>query len=192
MDDEDFPYDSFVKIFQEPDQENLCIPLCIKMVLETVRQKVEGIPTLSIDRISQIIGTQSDGTPLGDNIEKINDRLKSTRPSMKFYIDYYVSWKSICDDVNQEDPFKKPVIMGIYQYDIKQLNYFPHGVVLLRADNANVTFFDPIYGEMFEPTPKFYNQWEQTERTCIRFKTVPLSQRILEEFPLKNGGVEVG
>jgi hypothetical protein len=162
------------------------------MVLETMRQKIEGIPNLSIDRIARIIETQNDGTPLGDNIKKINDRLKSTRPLMKFNIDYYAQWEHICNDVNQRNPFKKPVIMGIYQYDIKQLNYFPHGVVLLRANNTNVTFFDPIYGEIFEPTPKFYHQWEQTERTCIRLKIVPLAQTILEEFQIEKGGVKAG
>ena len=133
MGEGDFPYDSFVKIYQEPEQGNLCVPICMKAVLETVSQRIEGTPNLSIEKIAKIIETQSDGTPLGENIEKINDRLKLTRPSLKFYIDYYVPWASVLEDINHEVPFRRPVIMGIHQYDVKQLNYFAHSVVLLRA-----------------------------------------------------------
>lgn len=189
LSDDDFPFDYLQRIPQGSGEGNLCVPICIKIVLETMRHRIKGIPNLSINRINKIIETQSDGTPLGYNIEKINNYLKSTRPLCSFYIDWLIpKWDIICNEVNLEDPMKKPVIMSIYQYDTTQQNFFPHAVVLVKADNANVLYYDPIYGDMFEPTSKFYNQWEYTNRFCIRLKILPFAQSIIEEFAIKTGG----
>ena len=180
---EDFPYDFYTKIYQTSSEGHLCVPICIYIVLETMRYKIKGIPKLTVSKIAEIIETQDDGTPLGENIEKINDELIYTVPSLECKIEYLVpKWEIICNDINIDNPFKKPVIMAIMQYDTHQTDYIPHTVVLLKADNANVVYFDPIYGEMFEPTNKFYNQWLYMDRTCIRFKIGERAQRILEEF----------
>ncbi len=189
LSNDDFPLDSLERISQGSGEGNLCVPICIKIVLETMRHKINGIPNISINRIKKIINTQSDGTPLGYNIEEINNNLKSTRPLCSFYIDYLIPrWDIICNEVNLKEPMKKPVIMSIYQYDIIQENYFQHAVVLVKADNANVLYYDPIYGDMFEPTPKFYNQWQYTDRFCIRLKILPFAQSIIEEFPIETRG----
>jgi len=180
---EDFPYGFYPKRHQTPSEGHLCVPICIYIVLETMRQTIKGIPKLTVDRISKIIGTEGDGTPLGYNIEKINDELIHTIPSLEFKIDYLVSkWEIICNDINMQAPFKRPVIMAIMQYDTHQTDFVKHTVVLLKADNANVVYFDPIYGEMFEPTNKFYNQWLYMDRFCIRLKIGERAQRIIEEF----------
>ena len=189
LSNDDFPFDKLHRIPQGSDEGNLCVPISIKIVLETMRHKIKGIPNISINRIKKIIDTQIDGTPLGYNIEKINNYLKSTKPLCNFYIDYLIpKWEIICNEVNLEEPMKKPVIMSIYQFDTSKKNYFPHSVVLVKADNANVLYYDPIYGDMFEPTPKFYNQWQYTDRFCIRLKIVPFAQSIIEEFPIEKGG----
>lgn len=190
MASEDFPYAFYPKIFQDPSQGNFCVPICIKIVLDTLQYKVEGIPSLSVDEIAKIVLTESDGTPAGDNIEKINAKLTFTNPEINFFPDYLVSkWDIICKEVSSNPSYNVPIIMIIYQYDTVNLNYFQHAVVLLKANNQFVVYFDPIYGELTEPTSKFYNQWLYTNRTCIRVKINPRAQRMLEEFS-KNDGVK--
>lgn len=178
-----------MKEYQEPNEGNLCVPKAFFMIIETMRQKVEGIPKLSVAEIAELLETDSDGTVLGDNVDRLNEKFELTNPYLSFYVEYLVpKWQIICDDLNIDNPFKKPVLMMIYQFDVVDINYFPHAVVLLKGDNKWVTYFDPIYGEMIEPTPKFYRQWEFTDRTCARIKIEPRVQKVLEEFIEENGG----
>lgn len=185
----DFPYDYYPKIDQTDGYS--CIPICEKIVLETMKHKIKGIPDLSIEEISSTIGTEKDGTPQGYNVEKINELLSLTVPSLEFKLDFLIpKWDIILDEVNKEDPFKKPVIMMIMQYDTHELNWMRHAVVLLKGDNKWVTYFDPIYGERNEPTSKFYNQWSNNDRLCIILKIGQRAQRILEDYNGKGAEVD--
>ena len=58
----DYPY-NYPRIFQT--EPNTCVPTTIKIVLEMLRHKIDGIPDLSVDQIAKIIGTKEDGTPQG-------------------------------------------------------------------------------------------------------------------------------
>lgn len=177
----DFPYDYYSKIYQTDAYS--CIPICEKIVLDVMKYKIQGIPDLSIEEISSIIGTEKDGTPQGYNVERINEHLKLTAPSLEFKLDFLIpKWEIILNEVNGENPFKKPVIMMIMQYDTHELNWMRHAVVLFKADNKWVTYFDPIYGECSEPTSKFYNQWSHNDRLCIMLKIGQRVQRVLEEY----------
>jgi len=182
----DFPYDSYPKIYQT--DPNNCLPICEKIVLDTMKHKIKGIPDLSVEEISSIIGTEADGTLQGYNLERINEHLTLTVPSLEFKLDFLIpKWEIILNEINNEDPFKKPVIMMIMQFDTHELNWMRHAVVLLKADNKWVTYFDPIYGELYEPTSKFYNQWIANDQLCIMFKIGQRAQRVLEEY---NGTVK--
>ena len=81
-----FPFDDYPRFFQDPD-ENTCVPVCMKMVLEIMRTNVQGIPNLNVKKIADIIETAIDGTLLGANIEKINEKLQTTNPHIQFEID---------------------------------------------------------------------------------------------------------
>lgn len=176
----DYPY-NYPRIFQT--EPNTCVPTTIKIVLEMMRHKIDGIPDLSVDQIAKIVGTQEDGTPLGYNIERINEHLKLTNPFLDFKVEFLIpEWQIICDDINEMNPFRKSVILLIMQYDSHELNWFQHAVVLIEANNDYVTYFDPIYGDMAEPTNKIYHQWEMNDRLCIRLKIGERVQRILEEY----------
>ncbi|MFB0544009.1 MAG: hypothetical protein ACETVR_04435 [Candidatus Bathyarchaeia archaeon] len=184
-----FPYDYYPKIYQKLSEENLCVPICIKIVLETMRHRVQRIPRLTIEKIAKKIGTEADATPLGYNIENINEELITTIPSIEFKIGWLIpKWKIICDDINLEE---KLVIMAINQYDSLNNKYMKHTVVLLKANDERVVYFDPIYGEINELTSSFYSKWEPLDRFCIRLKIGERAQRVLEEFPnISPKGVE--
>jgi hypothetical protein len=153
-----------------------------------MRKKVEGIPKISEKEIAEIIETNVDGTSFGDNILKINSKLQSTRPHIVFEIDMPNRWHEIKQDVMEENPLQTPVIAIIKQYDSLEMDWMPHAVIILYASNEYTIYWDPIYGEMTEPTNKFFHQWDEFNRLCIRLKHVPRVQRILEEFPREEVG----
>ena len=86
-------------------------------------------------------------------------------------------------DIFEKNPLNTPVIAIIKQFDSQNLEYMVHAVVILYADNEYTIYWDPYYGEMSEPTSKFYNQWEAIDKICVRLKHIPRTQRLLEEFP---------
>ena len=149
-----------------------------------MRNNVKGIPDLSVREIVDIIETMSDGTQLGSNILKINEYLQATIPHYEFEVDYSgIRWRTIISDVMEENPNQAPVIAIIKQYDSQELDWMVHAVVILYAANDYTVYWDPIYGEMTEPTNKFFQQWDDLYRICVRLKHVPRVQRLLEEFP---------
>jgi hypothetical protein len=178
-----FPFDNYPKYYQDPD-ESTCVPVCFKTVLDIMKKWVKGIPDISVKEIAEIIETTLDGTPLGTNINKINEKLQATIPHIEFDVDYSgVRWKTIISDVMEENPLHTPVIAIIKQYDSQELDWMVHAVVILYAANDYTVYWDPIYGEMTEPTSKFFQQWDSLYRICVRLKHVPRVQRLLEEFP---------
>ena len=51
-----------VPLWGQPTR-NYCVPTCLKMILEFLRQKYgDAIPKLSISQIARIVNTQWDGT----------------------------------------------------------------------------------------------------------------------------------
>ena len=169
-------------MYQDTD-ESTCVPICIHIVLKIMQNQIDGIPDLSWKKIADLIETDSDGTPLGSNIENINEKMIATIPHYEFLIDYSgLRWRTIIEDIHHENPLKTPVIAMIGQYDSQELAWMPHAVVILQASNISTTYFDPFYGEMTEPTNAFFRKWLALDRFCVRLKHVPRTQRILEEY----------
>jgi hypothetical protein len=179
---QDYPFKGYPDVRQDPD-ESTCVPICIYIALHIMRERIEGIPELTQEQIEKIIETKDDGTPIGTNIEKMNEKMVATIPHYEFRIDYSgLRWKTIIEDIHEENPLETPVIAMIGQFDTQELNWMPHAVVLLQASNEYVTYFDPFYGELVEPTNSFYRKWEALDNFCVRLKHVPRTQRILEEY----------
>lgn len=148
-----------------------------------MRDHIEEIPNLSWKDIADIIETDADGTPLGSNLEKINEKMIAAIPHYEFFVDCSgLRWRTIIEDVHHENPLRTPVIAMIAQYDSRNLAWMPHAVVVVQASNESTTYFDPFYGEMVEPTNAFYRKWLALDRFCVRLKHVPRTQRILEEY----------
>lgn len=189
----DFPFAGYPQVFQDPN-EGTCVPICLYIAMKILELKgVQGVPDLTWSQIAKIIGTEADGTPLGDNIEKINEKMIATIPQYKFDINYgVIKWKSIIDDIHVENPLNTPVVAMIGQFDSQELNWMPHAVVLLHASDKYTVFFDPFYGEISEPTNSFFTKWLALDRYCVRLKHVPRTQRILEEYTLRKIGGENG
>ena len=70
----DYPFKGYPDERQDPD-ESTCVPICIYIVLHIMRDRIDGIPELTQEQIAKIIETMDDGTPLGTNIEKINEQI---------------------------------------------------------------------------------------------------------------------
>jgi hypothetical protein len=191
MGDPGIPFSQFPEIYQDPD-ENTCVPVCIKNVLETMKEWVEGIPNISVAKIGEYIGTDIDGTPVYRNIENINKILASTIPQIKFETDLgNIRWKTIINDIHVANPLNTPVIAVIGQYDTQNLGWMVHSVVILYATNDYTYYWDPIYGGISEPTNLFFRKWDQLSRFCVRLKHVPRTQRLLEEYSKEKQGDKI-
>lgn len=61
-----------------------CVPVCIKMILEYLRKNHgDGIPRVSISKISRIVKTMKEGT-IPKDVEKMNDVLCKGNPVVEF------------------------------------------------------------------------------------------------------------
>jgi hypothetical protein len=185
------PFSQFPEIYQDPD-ESTCVPVCVKNVLEAMREWVTGIPNISIAKIGEYIGTDIDGTPVYRNIENINQVLASSIPQIKFETDLgNIRWRTIINDIHVANPLHTPVIAVIGQYDTQNLGWMVHSVVILYAANDYTYYWDPIYGGISEPTNSLFRKWDQMSRFCVRLKHVPRTQRLLEEYSKGKQGEKI-
>ena len=61
-----------------------CVPVCVKMVLEYLRNNHgEKIPRLSVSKISRIVRTMREGT-IPKDVERINGYLSKGNPVVEF------------------------------------------------------------------------------------------------------------
>ena len=96
-----------VPIWGQPSR-NYCVPACIKMILEFLRERYgEDIPRLSLSRIARIIGTQWDGTAPKD-VENINKYFKA-----KLCIEFKAEFMRHFPEIRKELEEGKPVIAWV-------------------------------------------------------------------------------
>jgi len=180
------PFPDYPEIYQDPN-ESMCVPVCLKIVLEIMKKTVKGIPNLSIKKIANLIGTDADGTIPSKNIENINVKLNATSPQINFETDLGdIRWGSIKSDVHEENPLQTPVIALIGQYDTQEMGWMKHAVVILDAQDDYTFYWDPFYGPISEPTNLFFRKWDQLQRFCVRLIHIPRTQTLLEEYPIEN------
>lgn len=123
-----------------------CVPTCIKMILEYLREKYgDKIPRYSIKTIARIVETRLDGTA-PKKVEQMNHLLARAAPSVEFKTGLMRTFPEILEELNNE----RPVIVWINAREPPEKLW--HAVVLIG----------------FEPTTNtlFYNDpWDKSERS---------------------------
>jgi len=161
--------------YQEDDFS--CTPVCIKMVLELVRkQNPNGyIPNINIEEISKTMGTDELGTPL-ENIQKINEKLQKTVPSIEFVAELNCSFVEIENEILRG----KPVIAWVKMP-------YPHSIVVtgLNKDLLVVYYNDPELGKRQIEMGRFVSAWERYDNILIKVKIGEKLQRIMPEYAEK-------
>ena len=161
--------------FQENDFS--CTPVCIKMVLEFVRrQNPTGyVPNLSVEEISKNVGTDELGTPL-ENVERINEKLHKTVPSVEFVAELNCSFDEIRNEISQG----KPVIAWV------RIPY-SHSVVVtgLNEEMLVIYYNDPQLGKKQIEMGRFISAWNSSDNVLIKVKIGEKIQRIIPEYAEK-------
>jgi len=159
-------------ICQEDDYS--CVPFCILMILEYIRtQNARNyIPPITIEKISQVIGTDIDGTPL-DNIEAINKELEKAVPSIEFVTAENCS----INELEAEILNGKPVIAWVRMP-------YPHSIVVTGLDRRALVIYlnDPEVGETQIEMGRFSSGWNEMGNILIKVKIGEKIQRIIPEY----------
>jgi hypothetical protein len=133
-------FPSFIDVpieFQEDDFT--CVPVCIKMILEHIRQINPGgfIPVSTLKEISLAMGTDELGTPLSGT-EGINEMLRKAHPSLEF------EGKTNCtlSDIEKEIQSGKPVVAFLKMP-------YPHSILVTGISKETLTVYynDPQKGK---------------------------------------------
>jgi ABC-type bacteriocin/lantibiotic exporter with double-glycine peptidase domain len=151
------------------DDDFSCTPVCMKMVLEYVKEKFSsGFPKLDIAKISEVLKTSADigGTTL-DNIKNINDEFRKTRPSLEFVSGINHKIEDIVKEVKDN---QLPVIAWLMMPDPN--GDYPHSIVITDIDEDNLIIYynDPVYGKETMSIRDFTDMWDGNSRVLIRIK----------------------
>ena len=150
------------------DDDFSCTPVCMKMVLEYIRERfVSGFPKLDIAEISEILKTSADlGGTTFDNIKNINEEFRKTRPSLEFVpgINHKI------DDIKKEIEIGRPVIAWIMMPDPN--GDYPHSIVITGIDEDKLLIYynDPVYGKETVSIREFTDMWDGNFRVLIRIR----------------------
>jgi len=162
-------------------EDFFCVPVCIKMVLEYIRNLVPDgkIPNLEVEDIAKIIDTNEDGTVL-DNINNLNSNREVLRamPSLRFEYSHSNSFSQIENEINAN----MPVIAWILISDNHR--EFVHSVVVTGVDVENdlIYFNDPAYGESQKKIGSFISMWEKIDTVLIKIRMGEREQRKITEY----------
>jgi len=162
--------------YQEDDFS--CVPVCIKMILEFVRQQntTGYVPNMNIEEISQAIGTDELGTPL-QGIEKINEKLLKAVPSIEFEAKMNCTFSEIEKEIQDG----RPVIAWIK-------TPFAHSILVTGLNREALVLYynDPQRGKRQIEMGKFMSAWESIDNVLIKVEIGGKIQRVIPEFVEKN------
>lgn len=165
-----------------------CVPACIKMVLEYIREKHgEKIPRLSIKTIARVVRTTIDGTTPKD-VENMNEALRRAEPSVEFKAKFLSRFPEITKELNEE----RPVIVWINV--VEPPDTVLHAVVITGFDpETNTVFFnDPDGGvEKTEEVGVFIKKWGVHAR-LVKVLIGRKQQRHIDEWATKTDSGEIG
>ena len=168
---------------EKQEDDYTCTPVCMKMVLEYIRDKFsEGLPDMDSSIIAKTIKTKAsvdEGGTTFENIELINEKLKKARPSLSFTAVSGASVKDIKDELENDHPVIAWVMMPSSKGD------YPHSKVITGFDDEeklHIYCNDPVYEREEIPLRKFYDMWEKAYRILIKVEIGEEKQRSIEEW----------
>lgn len=131
---------------------------------------------MTIDEISRKIGTDELGTRL-ENVEKINEELLKTLPSVEFNAELNCGF----DEIENEILGGKPVIAWIKMPH-------QHSVVVTGVDKERLLIYcnDPQIGEREVKMGDFVSAWGENDNVLIKVKIGEKIQRIIPEYSKNN------
>ena len=166
-----------VPLWGQPSR-NYCVPACIKMILEYLRQDYgDDIPRLSLSKIARIVETQWDGTAPKD-VENINKYFKA-----KLCIKFKAQFMAHFPDIEKELAEKRPVIVWINIATFPDLLW--HAVIVCGFDpDTNSVFFNDPWDnrEKAEEVGVFIQKW-RTEAKMVKLLISKAEQTSLEAYP---------
>jgi len=175
---------------EKQEDDYTCTPVCMKMVLEYIRDKFsEGLPDLHSSIIAKTIKTKSsvdEGGTTFENIELINEKLKKARPSLRFTAVSGQNLNEIRDELGNDRPVIAWVMMPSSQGD------YPHSKVITGIDDEEklqIYCNDPVYEKEEMPIRKFWDMWERAYRILIKVEIGEEKQRSIEEWVNNQGNL---
>lgn len=139
------------------DDDYSCTPVCMKMVLEYVKNRFSGgFPNLDITKISEVLETSADvGGTYFENIKNINGEFRKTKPSLEFV----PSLNNKIEDIKEELKNDHPVIAWVMMPDPN--GDYPHSIVITDIDEDKLLIYynDPVYGKESVSIRQFMDMW---------------------------------
>jgi len=170
---------------EKQEDDYSCTPVCMKMVLEYIQDRFsEGFPDLDSSLIAETIKTKAsnladDGGTTFENIELINEKLKKTRPSLRFTVN---TWQTF-SDIKKELKKGHPVIAGVFMPS-SQGAYGHSKVITGMDDDEKLLIYcnDPVYEKEELPITKFLSMWKEAYSILIKVEIGEEKQRSIEEY----------
>lgn len=167
-----------VPYLSQGDEGNLCVPLCLKMVLEYLATATgnTNLSALSVKQIARAVHTKPDGTDFED-VDDINLKLEKIVPSVEFEVnDKRYDFKAIESELAR----RTPVIAWLYLKDADGSGW--HSVVVTGYDRINqrIMVNDPWRGQLSMTVGDFMREWHN--QMLIRLKLGTRIQRRITEF----------
>lgn len=135
-----------------------CVPTCIEMVLNYLREKREmKVPELLFSEICDAIGMDGEGSTL-EGVERMNGNCGRVRFATKESGQF--------DEIRKQLEKENPVIAWIKEYEDTTLR---HSVVIKYVDYSKleVVINDPAFGERKIPVTEFEAIWRKAANILI-------------------------
>jgi predicted double-glycine peptidase len=173
---------------EKQEDDYSCTPVCMKMVLEYIRNKFsEGLPDLDSSMIAKIVKTKAsadEGGTTFENVELINEELNTARPSLRFVAVDGCELEDIKKELANDHPVISWVMMPSSQGD------YPHAKVVTGIDDDEKLLIfcnDPVYEKEEIPLRKFFVMWGKAYRILIKVEIGEEKQRSIKEWIKSQG-----